>query len=304
MSTAQAIGLAFVGGVCATLALARIATRMAWVDAGTDAPLRKLQPRPVPPVGGAAIAISVGLLALIDRTALPAEWTGWTALALAAAFTVGLIDDLLPAGLRPLHKLCGQIAAGVLFAVPMYGDGAPSALCAAVFAVAAQNALNTFDNADGAAASLAMCGLAAGAPVVAAAVAGFLPFNLWLGVRDERTRAFTPSAYLGDSGSHLLGLALLASPLGAVALCLPLLDLARVSLARIAERIPPWTGDRRHLAHRLQAAGLGRTAVVLALLAIAAPPIASAAIGLPLAPGLAVTAVAFCAAVFVTPASR
>ena len=75
----------------------------------------------------------------------------------------------------------------------------------------------------------------------------------------------------GNSGSHLLGILLLLDPIGRVALLLPVLDLLRVSLVRLAAGARPWVGDRRHLAHRLQKTGLSAPLVALILIAIAAP---------------------------------
>lgn len=302
--SAAAVACALAAG--ATFVLARHAPRVGFVDSGSDAPLRKPQSRPVPAVGGTAIALALCATCALYPDALATLANGWTQAALAAAFAVGLADDLAPRGLSPLQKLFGQIVAGVLLAVPAAGAAWSSAAWVVLGAVTAQNAFNTFDNADGAAAALAACGLVAGAPVLAAAVAGFLPFNLWIGQPTHRAHAWTPRAYLGDSGSHLLGLALFASPLGAAALWLPLLDLARVAVLRLARGVPPWVGDRRHLAHRLQAAGLPRTAVVGVLVAIASPPIVAAALGgdrAMLGLGCALSAGAFVVAVRVTPAS-
>ncbi len=298
MSAAGTFALAFTAAAASTFVLARIAERFAWVDAASDAPDRKQQARPVPPVGGAAIGLALCVAILVDPGALPEFSSPWTRAALAIAFAVGLADDLAPRGLSPLSKLAGQVAAGAVLAAPAWSSDAREALLVAALAVAAQNALNTFDNADGAAASVAACGFALGHPTALAATLGFLPFNLWLG-RSAR-------AYLGDSGSHLLGVALVTSlPHGMAALYLPALDLARVSVVRIARGIPPWVGDRRHLAHRLQVAGLGRTAVALTLAGIAAPAIVGSALGGEafLVVGVAVTTVAFIAAVVATPSS-
>ena len=71
---------------------------------------------------------------------------------------------------------------------------------------------------------------------------------------------------------------LLASPAGWAALVLPALDLARVALLRARAGEPPWRGDRRHLAHRAQRAGWGRTRVALALALVAAPAALGAAL--------------------------
>jgi UDP-N-acetylmuramyl pentapeptide phosphotransferase/UDP-N-acetylglucosamine-1-phosphate transferase len=85
--------------------------------------------------------------------------------------------------------------------------------------------------------------------------------------------ARTPRAWLGDSGSHLLGIVLLTTPVACAALVLPLADLARVAWLRKRAGEPIWVGDRRHLAHGLQARGLGPAAVVLVLVALALPPV-------------------------------
>jgi UDP-GlcNAc:undecaprenyl-phosphate GlcNAc-1-phosphate transferase len=132
------------------------------------------------------------------------------------------------------------------------------------------NAINTFDNADGAAGGLVAVALLARAPLLAAPVLAFLPFNL----RSQRSpagRGRDAAAYLGDSGSHLLGMLVLLTPAAWPALVLPLADLARLSVVRVREGAAPWVGDRRHLAHRLGAAGLSAPRVVAALLGIAAP---------------------------------
>ena len=88
---------------------------------------------------------------------------------------------------------------------------------------------------------------------------------LWLRRRGD------PRAYLGDSGSHLLGMMLLLTPAAWPLFLLPLLDLARVAAVRLREGRPIWSADRLHLAHRLQAAGLAPTAVVAVLVGIALP---------------------------------
>jgi UDP-N-acetylmuramyl pentapeptide phosphotransferase/UDP-N-acetylglucosamine-1-phosphate transferase len=54
----------------------------------------------------------------------------------------------------------------------------------------------------------------------------------------------------------------------------PLLDLVQVSVVRLARGIPPWRGDRRHLAHRLaQIFPAPMVAVLLALLQILSVPV-------------------------------
>ena len=145
-----------------------------------------------------------------------------------------------------------------------------------------------------------MLGLAGPLPVAACAVLGFLPFNLRRA--DERALfGRLPRAILGDSGSHLLGMLVLLTPVAWPALTLPLLDLARVAIERVRSGQPPWVGDRRHLAHRLQARGLSPAAVALVLALIAYPSVGLGAIlesspGVETALGIVLTALLFAAA--------
>lgn len=287
--------IALLTSAVATLLLSRWADRAGWTDGGADAPARKLQGRPVPLVGGAAILSGLFLILAGLAPTSPAL-TGFhfasgldratdrrVCLALVLAFGVGLVDDLKPTGLRPAWKACGQMAAGVLLVASGALEGAQASPAAALAwilaAVLAQNAMNTFDNADGAATALALCGVALPAPLLAAPLLGFLPFNLWVRPRPDTSRAGAdagdpaPLAYLGDSGSHLLGLLLVVNPATRLVLWLPLLDLARLSYLRWRHGSRPWIGDRRHLAHRLMAAGLSPTPVVLVMLLIAVPAI-------------------------------
>jgi len=249
------------------------APQLGLYDRPESAPERKLQRGPVPRIGG--ILIALGLVGL----GLAKEWSPATPLALGAAFGVGLADDLSPRGLPRGLKFALEGLACALFALEAPGSG----LLAFTLAALALASANTFDNADGALASL---GCAALAPSLAALLGGFLPWNLFL-----RRDASRPLAYLGDSGSHLLAFLLLADPRSALILVLPLLDLLRLSWVRWRAGSRPWIGDRRHLAHRLQARGLRPIPVAVILLLIAAP-----ASLLPFAWGALATAVLFGAA--------
>ena len=145
------------------------------------------------------------------------------------------------------------------------------------------NAFNFMDNMNGLCAGLGAIGSGLFALIAAAqgqylvaliafltlgALLGFLPFNF--------PRA---SAFLGDSGSHLVGylLAVLAIlphfytrrhphrwavfiPL--LVLAIPLLDMVWVVLLRWRLGKPFYIGDTNHLSHRLVRAGLSRTTAV------------------------------------------
>jgi len=258
--------LAFAATAAATPLLAHVALRWTWIDRRDgDLAERKPRTRPVALVGGAALLL--GLLAFqLASSAGSAPHLPW--MALVGAFLLGLVDDLKRGGLPALGKFAGQVGVGVLLALEP-GLEWHERILRGVLCVVAQNAVNTFDNADGAATSLGLlaCAPHAGARAV---LLGFLPFNLLLGHGKGPKRV--PLAYLGDSGSHLLGVLFAWLPGAEIALLLPLLDLARLVVVRWRAGQAPWLGDRRHLAHRLEAAGLSPVAVALALVVIAAPP--------------------------------
>lgn len=298
-------------------ALSSLGSRFALSDDGSDAPERKLQRRPVPLVGGIVLLVVLVLWepirgCLAPPVLLPMELesavAGRGAIALLAAFALGLVDDLVARGLSAAVKLAAHVALAALCAWHAH-DRAPdaNALALAISFLAtllALQACNTFDNADGALTSLSALAFAPVSIVASAPLLGFLPFNLWLR-RRAPDGSSTPRAYLGDSGSHLLGIWIALVPPAWPALLVPLLDLARLSILRLRRGSRPWIGDRRHLAHRFQALGWGPSAVVAALLAISAPAIAGgafAAHGAWILPaGLAATTAAFVLAVKLTP---
>ena len=296
MSTPVAFAVVALSSFAATWIARCVAARAGFADDPSRAPGRKRQPRPVPAVGGIAILIGLAVAQALASSA----WIG-----IALAFLLGAIDDRRKGGLSPAALLFGQlvVAAG-LVATGWRICGGPPVLAASASALAvviAINALNTFDNADGAATSIGVLGLGlgAGTPLLAAPLAGFLPWNFY-GSGEAR-----PAAYLGNSGSFVVGVLLLLDPIGRYALLLPLLDLARLAFVRTAAGSRPWIGDRRHLAHRLQAAGLATGPVVLALIAIAAPAVIGARIGGEvLLVGLLATVVLLVVAVVLTPAAE
>ena len=186
-------------------ALLFLAKRVGWVDEpSAEDSERKLQAAPVPVVGGAAIL--VGLMALeiggLDslRPVLPVghELDGsriW--LALVAAFLLGLVDDLIRGGLAPGVKVAGQVGVGLVVAHSVFALEPIATLACVLVVPLALNVWNTFDNADGAATGVGALALFSVGSPAAGPVLGFLGCNL-------RPRG-SAAAYLGDSGSHLLG---------------------------------------------------------------------------------------------------
>lgn len=276
------------------LALAWLWRRLGRGDAAEGAEAaRKLQAIAVPAVGGLAVLVgwwlsfAVGpvgveeLFSLSEDVALGASAEDRVRALFAAscvALLVGWLDDTLRGGLSPPRKLLGQALAGSLLGLPFTESGAhwgglldlpvcPEAYGYAFLAVVACNLLNTFDNADGALPSVAGAGLFAAGLPHAGAVTGLAALQL-LVRRGPRRDAVV---YLGDAGSHLLGVAVAAVPRSWPLLLLPALDLARVVHERSAAGQPAWVGDRRHLAHRLRSRGLGSRAVALLLVLVAAP---------------------------------
>ena len=274
---------AVVGALAALLAtypLIRFARALGWQDApGPSDHERKLQARPVPVVGGAAILFGLLALELGGGGALGDSASSvWPPL--LTAFFVGLVDDLLPGGLRPSLKVAGQAGVGLVVGLSVFpGDMAQLLLCL-VLVPLALNIWNTFDNADGAATGVgAICLISLGSPA-AGPLLGFLPWNL-------RGRGGA-AAYLGDSGSHLLGCLVILHPGAWPLMALPAMDLLRVSILRMRSGQAPWKGDRRHLAHRLEERGVTPLVVALSLWGLAA-----ITCGIPGPLGLGLTALGF-----------
>ncbi|MAB78954.1 MAG: hypothetical protein CMJ89_06305 [Planctomycetes bacterium] len=280
------LALVFLFALCATPLLARLALRRRWADdPGTVTAkerARKLQRRAVPTVGG-PILLVCGIGFLLARH-WGQEWggmatseTAWVractpspvtlAIVLALAFAVGWWDDRR--GLSPARKLLWQGVAlsPFVLAAAFSGKGMGPACALFSLGLVSLNALNTFDNADGALATLGIAGFSLSLPPVAMAFSGFVPWNL-----DARRRGDGgPTAYLGDAGAFTAGALVLATPHAWALLWIPLLDLGRLSWVRTRAGSRPWIGDRRHLAHRLSGAGLSALAVAGLQVACAVP---------------------------------
>lgn len=280
-----------------------------------DAPgHRKIHDAPIPLAGG--LAVLTGLLAplvggavliqfhLLDPTDLAPLHFGLNKrlLELAAIASgaigmtvVGLLDDKIE--LRPAQKFGAQLliatlvaAAGVritLFVPSLIFSYAITVL----WLLTVINAFNFMDNMNGLCGGLGAIGaglfggiaalhgqylVALLAFLMCGALIGFLPHNF------PKARAF-----LGDSGSHLVGylLAVIAilphfhsakhpQPLAVLTpllvLAVPLGDLAWVVLLRTKLGKPFYVGDTNHLSHRLVRLGLSKTAAVLFIWLLAA----------------------------------
>ena len=255
----------------------------------------------VPRIGGAAILVAfligVAILAIGDEISSRQAFGFVGALTLISV--LGLIDDLR--GLSPMTKLAGQIIGTSILlvtgtSVEIISIQPFSTLLTFLWMIGITNALNLLDNMDGLAAGVSFVGLvflaihsaladlteiSVLAVVLAAAVLGFLPFNL-----RARSKA---AIFMGDGGSQLLGFAVawlalasswqqasgfvaaLAVPF--LVLAIPILDTALVSVMRVIEGRPISQGGRDHTSHRLVLKGISEKRAVLLLIG------ASAALG-------------------------
>lgn len=264
------------------------AYRLGWVDR-PDA--RKHHREPVPTVGGAGMYAAFCLLLLL----LPERPTDWTTLVVAAGIltAVGIYDDVRPSS--PLTRFFFQISAALLMTSAggltvsqlgdLFGLGIVLLEASTVFftifcVVGVINAFNMSDGLDGLAGGLALVAtgwlivLSMANPLqsqanfavlvtLAGVIIGFLAFNLrhhW------RKRA---SVFMGDAGSTMLGYVLswllikhsqggeqvMAPITAAWILAVPLLDTVTLMIRRCRAGHSPFSADRYHLHHLLQAFG-------------------------------------------------
>ena len=208
-------------------------------------------------------------------------------------FGLGLADDLRR--IPPYTKLVGQLLIGSLVVI----SGIRLSLgqwewvsipCSILWFVLVINAFNLLDNMDGLAAGIGaiaagFCALLAGwagqwtiatlAAIIVGICLGFLRYN------------FPPAKiFMGDSGSHLLGLSLAALALmgswrhstqilsvlavPTLVLAVPIFDTCFVTIQRLLHRQHPFHGGTDHVSHRLAVLGLSVRQTVLALYGVSA----------------------------------
>ena len=248
---------------------------------------RKIQRTAVPYLGGFGIALAVVLttFAAITFSEATSENYFLALSVLAPAIVLGLIgfiDD--KKHLTPLSRFIAQTFAGVFTALVLIltntvGNPTNSifldVLLTIIWVVGICNAINFFDNMDGAAGGIsalsgfgfAIIGLQNGQYFVAAfglvlsgACVGYLFWN------------WNPAKiYMGDAGALFIGIILAAlavrvdpvsvSGIGAffVPICvlaLPILDTTTVVIDRLRRKVSPFEGGLDHLSHRLRRKGL------------------------------------------------
>jgi len=215
----------------------------------------------------------------------------------AILFSAGFADDL--SSLGPVPKLVAQfLAAGAVVAgglsLQLVGNDVLADAIAVLWLVGMTNAFNLLDNMDGLAASLAAIAAAffaidavtvhpnhvvlALSLALCVACLGFLPFNL-------RPRG-SALAFMGDSGSQVLGFTLAALGLAAswktasttiatlvlpiLVLAVPILDTTLVTVVRLLDGRPVYRGGRDHTSHRLVYHGLTEKRAVVLLAVVSA----------------------------------
>jgi UDP-GlcNAc:undecaprenyl-phosphate GlcNAc-1-phosphate transferase len=282
-TNALAFGVAAVG-TAITLPLWRAwFLRLGVLD---DPGSRKIHKHPQPLAGGFAIVSGLALASALGawQGVAPIPLTNLPALGLGVLMMLllGWADDLRD--LRASTKFFGQLAVvtGVSASgvgVVWLGDPILDLVLNVFWILTITNAFNINDNMNGLCAGLGVIsaavlgGLTSGplAWLVCGAVVGFLPWNF--------PRA---SAFLGDSGSHVLGFLIACLPLlpgpagesapewkvltrGALLAAVPLIDLVQVVITRWQIGQPFHVGDKNHLSHRLERHGFTRAQAVMIL---------------------------------------
>jgi UDP-GlcNAc:undecaprenyl-phosphate GlcNAc-1-phosphate transferase len=257
---------------------------------------RKVHTRPIPRIGGVAMACGAFIPLLIwyhdDRFVL-AFLAG-----AALLFVFGLLDDFYD--LPPKIKFIGQIAAALIV---IFGGGVQitsvgtllsdsvqlpplfTILLTLVAIVGATNAINLSDGLDGLAGGSCLLIFAAigtlayleGSPDIG--VVSLAMFGVLFGFLRFNTHPAT--IFMGDAGSQFLGYsaaslaialtqskATLSPVLPLILLGFPILDTLTVMVTRIAQKRSPFSADKNHFHHHLLNLGFQQSESVLVIYCI------------------------------------
>lgn len=282
------VGAAVLSGLAVAVSI-RIADRAGLLDHPDGA--RKVQERPMPRLGGVAVAIAFSFAAVgVLLFAGLADTVGVAAAvllpALVAAF-IGLVDDART--IQPLLRLILQAGIGVLAwvfgtRVEVIGIAWLDLLFTVLWFMLLINGINLLDNSDGLAATTVLVS-ALGASVIAfmfgqhlISLLGLALVGVCLGYLWHNW--YPARVYMGDSGAYFLGTMLASliiglrpstvSPgigvvLALLLAALPILDTSYVVSKRLRAGIHPFTAGRDHLAHVLQDGGRSVAGSVLTL---------------------------------------
>jgi len=277
--------IAFVSGIIAVYFVRQIGKK---IGAVTDPREDRWHQQATPYLGG--VGIFIGFLIAVIATGRLGEMDWGILIAAAAAFFLGLADDIWD--LSPQSKLVGLfLAALVVIAfggiTAFFSYQIANILISIIWLVGISNALNLLDNMDG---------LAAGTVVIASGFmayffnrAGNEIFVLFSLAITGATLGFwvfnfpPASIFMGDSGSLFLGITLAALAIAqepqasnvfaiigipTLIFLLPILDTTMVSITRLLRGQSPIKGGRDHTSHRLISLGLSERKTLLVLLGI------------------------------------
>jgi UDP-GlcNAc:undecaprenyl-phosphate GlcNAc-1-phosphate transferase len=288
-----------------SLVLTPLVGRIAVAVGAVDLPgHRKIHTSPIPRLGGLSVVTSI-VVVLVAAPLLSREWqlpphlaTG-LAMGVLPVFLISLWDDIssVRAPLKLLaHGLGAVVAVGFgislapvvhLFGSPIH-IGVLAAPLSVLWIIGVTNAFNMIDGLDGLSAGLALisasamaavfmlvgeAGMGGVALVLAGALAGFLPYNV-----------YPARLFLGDAGATAIGFCLavfaleggstlstgFAALLPVFILGLPIADtlitMARRTVGRLENRAGGiFHPDRNHIHHRLLAIGIDHGHAVLIL---------------------------------------
>lgn len=277
------LGISLVGGLVLSWATVSLSIRLAHRVGVLDHPDggRKVQDRPIPTLGGVAVALSfttsvVLLLVMVERPGEVALAAGVLIPALMAAL-IGYVDDRR--NINPYLRLALQASVGLLVwgmgtRVSLFDNTYLDALIVIAWVMVVINGTNLLDNSDGLAASTVFVA-SAGATAIAVlygqelvSLLGALLMGACLGYL--RHNWFPARVYLGDSGAYFLAtlLAVLsirlrpeAAPgwvgvaIAVLLVLLPIVDTVYVVSKRLRAGIHPFTAGRDHLSHMIQLSG-------------------------------------------------
>lgn len=254
-----------------------------------------------------SFAMALSALEPIQNKVSLSLWTIYFLLALLLIYAMGIIDDvvglnavtkfvvqiaaacLLPLGGLYLNNLHGLLG---IHDIP-YWIGFPLTVFVIVFI---DNALNLIDGIDGLAACLSIIALSGfcymfavqGVWVYSILIAGltgvlvsFSYFNIF-GKKDRNNKIF-----MGDAGSLTLGfilgflsvkysmcnLSVISSSdsdvfMAFTMLFVPMFDAARVFIVRVWHGVSPFMADKRHIHHKLMAAGLSQHSTLFCIVGL------------------------------------
>lgn len=276
--------------IALTMVGSAVAVRCQLVDVPNE---RKVHLRPIPRVGGIAMAIGVFIPIVFWN------WSnGFIAAYLAGAGLLvlfGIVDDFRD--LSPFAKLSGQIAAALIAifvgGVKIKSMGMlapdnfllPDAIAVPLTVLAIVGVTNAINLADG------LDGLAGGICLLIFCCIGFLAFlegNTTIGLIALalagsifgflRFNTYPASVFMGDAGSQFLGFSAITlslvltqeqtplSPvLPLVLVGFPVLDTLTVMFTRIVSGKSPFAADKNHFHHNLMGIGLRHSESVLAI---------------------------------------